>query len=110
MKQDLRDCPLCGVRMRDDPGGRTVKLETHVHEAKDETCLLPNATEEEAAKAQYRSIMEQQHRAAEEKALRTVKTPAWSNRSRRSQEIGPKKFVGALVVLAIYVLMKACGA
>jgi len=59
---ELRDCPLCGVRMRSDPNGQTVRIETHVHE--NEECLLPNATEEEASRERYKSVMERQLRDA----------------------------------------------
>ena len=55
---ELRNCPLCGVRMRQDHNGQTVRIATHVH--KNEECLLPNTSEEEAARERYKSVMERQ--------------------------------------------------
>ena len=59
--ESIRDCPLCGVRMRNDPNGQTVKLQTHVHE--NETCLLPNPGEKEVKQQRNPSAMKEQKRA-----------------------------------------------
>lgn len=94
-KQDLRDCPLCGVRMRTDPDGQTVKLQTHVHEAQGETCLLPNQESKESAAPRYRPKSDHEGR---------QRTRSGNRRNENA------KYVVPVVVLVIYMLLRACSA
>ena len=116
---ELRDCPLCGVRMRSDPDGHTVRIETHVHE--EEECLLPNASEEEAARERYNSAMEQQLRDAGVKptqeqinARNRYKSIMAQQLRRAGIEQQPampkqlKQLIGLAVVLIIYALLGSC--
>ena len=62
---EFRICPLCGVRLREDPDGKTVQYKVHVHEQKGESCMLPNQNKKAADPQGYRQVMELQRRAAE---------------------------------------------
>lgn len=95
VKGELRECPLCGVRMLRDPDGNTVRIETHVHQ--NENCLLPNTGEQETVQARerYRAVMERQLR----------------NAGAGKQSPMPKQFkqlIGIAVVVLLYALLQAC--
>ena len=117
--EELRDCPLCGVRMRNDPSGQTVRIETHVHE--NEECLLPNPTEEAAARDRYKTIMEQQLRDAgvkptqeqidARKRYKTIMEQQLRRAGIKQQPAMPKQLkqlIGIAVVLIIYALLGSC--
>lgn len=117
--EELRDCPLCGVRMRNDPDGQTVRIETHVHE--NEECLLPNASEEEAARERYKSVMEQQLRDAGVKPTqeqidarrryKAIMEQQLRKAGIKQQPAMPKQLkqlIGIAVVLIIYALLGSC--
>jgi len=92
VKEDLRDCPLCGVRMLRDPGGNTIKLQTHVHTGEREQCLLPNRTEAEAQKARRTA----------------VHSPLVRQRRNAGNTKGPGKLAAVIVVILLSVLIRAC--
>lgn len=95
-KEPLRLCPLCGVRMRDDPNGNTVQMQTHVHKERGEECLLPNTGREDAARAHYRRVMEQQLRSAGADSGK-VQLPKQA-----------KKLLEIVAVIVLYALLRAC--
>ena len=116
---ELRECPLCGVRMRSDPDGQTVRIETHVHEEED--CLLPNASEEEAARDRYKSVMEQQLRDAgvmptqeqidAGKRYKAIMEQQLRRAGVKQQLPMPKQLkqlIGIAIFLIIYALLGSC--
>ena len=76
VKENLRDCPLCGVRMLRDSDGQNMTHVSHKH-GKDETCLLPNPTEE-AARNQRETTKKHTDQKSEQKSLheRIISTDA----------------------------------
>ena len=124
-KEPLRLCPLCGVRMRDDPNGNTVQMQTHVHKERGEECLLPNTGREDAARAHYRRVMEQQLRAAGEPVPEPMEEQVKAKNHYRSvmeQQLRSagadsgkvqlpkqaKKLLEIVAVIVLYALLRAC--
>ena len=100
-KEPLKTCPLCGVRMREDPALGNNKYTGHVHKDVGEKCLLPNKGIE---KPVWTYDKETGARPLPEK-----KPVISSGRSSRKQDSG-KQIAGIVAVLLIYSLMRACGA
>ena len=94
-KVNERLCPLCGVRMRDDPGGNTVHIQTHVHTQPSEVCTVdfdqPKASvHKPQEQAQYRPVVQER------------------KRSSGSAENKLGKAAVSILVVVFFALLRAC--
>lgn len=97
VKEDIRDCPLCGVRMLRDSDEQNVTYVSHKH-GKDEMCLLPNPTEEAA----------RLHRETAKK--HTQKKPGVSKNSIMIwlDQTKGGKWVTVLILFILYIILNSC--
>jgi len=84
-KEDIRLCPLCGVRMMYDPDGKTVQKKTHKHTERGEVCFLSDA---------------------EQKPV--IKKKPLAGLSRKEKSKSPSQIAIMVVIVVLYLLMEAC--
>ena len=106
VKENIRDCPLCGVRMHLVPDGQTNNYVTHVH-SENERCMLPNKNQEAAVQWRREQKVPQPKRNVNtEETRKQVKPPVRKTDTKRSADMG--KFWVGLVVLLFFWLLESC--
>ena len=101
-----RVCPLCGVRLKADSGKQQF---LHSHSADGEACMLPNTNAPKAAPAPRQEA--HRHDAGERCALpNREEQPTRGKRAAQRTGTAGSRWIGILVVVGIYVILKCCGA
>ena len=106
VNENLRECPLCGVKMHIVPDGQTNNYVTHVHSEK-EPCMLPNKNYEAAAQWQREQKAPQLKRKINaEETRKQVKQPVEKTDTRRSANMS--KFWIGLIVMLFFWFLESC--
>lgn len=96
-KEDIRLCPLCGVRMYYDPNGKTVQKKLHKHTERGEVCFLSDR------QTQSGKLQKTEHKSVFGQKLFTGSSGSAKSKS-------PSQIAGIVAVVVLYLLMEACAA
>ena len=103
VKDDLRLCPLCGVRMHYDRDGKTVQKQLHKHTQRGETCMLTNKTESDVRdRVQYQKVQTKQ------KSVTEKPKPMGGVSARGRSNTSSSTIIYVLVLIVLSALMKSC--